>query len=122
MPILRVSPHLESILGGIPMRSDRRVLAGGAALVGFVAVMYAVTQAFASESYARAVLSDVSMLFVQAVALTLTYLALRKNARGPYRWIWILLALWLACNLFADLAWAWYELVVRAPLPSPSGI
>jgi diguanylate cyclase (GGDEF)-like protein len=120
MPMKKVSPHLESTVGGSHMRSDRRVLAGGAALVGFVAVLYAVTHAFAPDTYARALLSDISMLFVEAVALALTSLALRKNAQGPYRWTWVFLALWLVSNFFADLAWAWYELVLRAPLPSPS--
>ncbi len=95
-------------------------MAGGAVLVGFVAVAFAVTRLFAPATFARAILGDVSMLFVEGAALTLTCLALRKNVRGPYRWIWVLLALWLVCNFFADLTWAWYELVLRTPLASPS--
>ncbi len=102
------------------MRPDRRVWAGGAVLIGFVAVMYVVTRMFAPDTYARAALCDISMLVVQAVAFALTCLALRKNAEGPYRWTWVFLALWLACNFFADLTWAWYELVLRSSPPSPS--
>ena len=120
MPIRKLSPHLECSVDGSPMRSDRRVLAGGAILIGFVAVMYAVTHAFAPDTFPRAVLGDVSMLLIEAAAFALTCLALRKNAGGPYRWTWVFLALWLASNFFADLAWAWYELVLRTPLPSPS--
>jgi diguanylate cyclase (GGDEF)-like protein len=102
------------------MLINRRVWAGGAAFVGFVALVYGVTQFFAPESLPRIALGDAATPVLQMAALVLTYVALRRNAQGAHRWTWVLLSLWVLSNLFADLVWAWYDLVLRVPLPSPS--
>ena len=102
------------------MRIDRRVLAGGAFLVGFVAILYGVTHYLPVDSIPRIALWDVGLPVIEITALVLIILALRRNAAGPYRCTWVLLALWIVSNLFADIAWGWYELVLRSPLPSPS--
>jgi len=100
------------------MGVDRRVVAGGAVLVGSVVVVYALTRVLSAGS--AATLVDIAVPVLEVAALVLTCLACRKNAGSPYRWTWMLLGLWLAANLFADIAWAWYEVVLRVPLPSPS--
>jgi diguanylate cyclase (GGDEF)-like protein len=105
---------------GKSMRVDRRVLIGGAALVGSLAVVSAVTQLLPPGSTPRTTLADVYMPLLELCALVLTCLALRKNAGGPYRWTWLFLTLWVAANLFADIVWGWYEVGLHTPVPSPS--
>jgi diguanylate cyclase (GGDEF)-like protein len=100
------------------MGVDRRVVAGGAVLVGFVVVVHVLTRFVSAD--AAATLVDIAVPALEVAALVLTCLACRRNAGSPYRWTWMLLGLWLAANLFADIAWAWYELVLRTPMPSPS--
>ena len=102
------------------MRVDRRVLIGGTAFIGSLAIVYVVTQFLGVDSTPRAALSDIYFLALEAAALVLACVALRRNAAGPYRWTWLFLGLWLAANLFADGVWSWYDLVLRAPVPSPS--
>ncbi len=102
------------------MHLDRRVLAGGAALVGFVAVTFALNQFFALGSFARTTISDVTTPLLEVAAFVLTCMAIRKSAGGPHRWTWIFLAFWIVANLFADVVYAWYEVVMREALPSPS--
>lgn len=89
-------------------------------MVGFVAILYAVAQSLPAGSLPRIAVWNIGLPVVEMAALVLTILALRRNASGPYRWTWVLLALWIVSNLFADIAWGWYELVLRSPLPSPS--
>ncbi len=100
------------------MRVDRRLVTGGAALVGSVVVVHVLTRVLSAGS--AAMLVDIAVPVLEVAALVLACLAWRRNAGSPYRWTWLLLGLWLAANLFADMAWAWYELVLRVPLPSPS--
>ena len=102
------------------MRVDRRVLIGGAIFIGSLAVVFAVTQFLRTGSSPRAALSDIYLTVLELAALALACVALRRNAGGPYRWTWLLLSLWLAANLFADTVWIWYDVVLRAPVPSPS--
>ncbi len=104
------------------MSVDRRVLTGGAALVAFVVAVHVLTRAVPAGS--AATLVDLALPLLQATVLALTCLAFRRNRASRYRWTWALLGLWLAANLFADSAWGWYEVVLRAepPVPSPADI
>ena len=102
------------------MRVDRRVLIGGAIFIGSLAVVFAVTQFLRIGSSPRAALSDIYLTVLELATLVLALVALRRNAGGLYRWTWLLLSLWLAANLFADTVWLWYDVVLRAPVPSPS--
>jgi diguanylate cyclase (GGDEF)-like protein len=102
------------------MRIDRRVMFGGAGFLAFVLVVYAVMQMLTPESMPRIALSDAANPLLEIAVLALALAAVRKNANGEHRWTWIFLALWTGANLFADSTWAWYEVVLRSPLPSPS--
>jgi diguanylate cyclase (GGDEF)-like protein len=104
------------------MSIDRRVLAGGTAFIAFVLTVHGLTRAVSPDS--AATLVDIALPMLEAAALVLTGLACYRNRKSPYRWTWIMLALWLAANLWADSAWGWYEVVLRAeqPIPSPADI
>jgi diguanylate cyclase (GGDEF)-like protein len=102
------------------MRVDRRVLLGGAAFIGSLAIVYVVTQFLRIGSTPRSTLSDIYMVTLEAAALALACVALKRDAGGSHRWTWLFLSLWLAANLFADSVWLWYEVILRAPVPSPS--
>jgi diguanylate cyclase (GGDEF)-like protein len=97
----------------------RRALVGSLGLLGYVAA-YAVACRSIPEGFARAIVSDIGFILPQVAAFALCCLAFRASTSSRDRWIWALVALWLAFNIFGDSAWAHYELVRRVEVPVPS--
>jgi len=71
------------------------------------------------DSLSLVLVSDLGFVLIEAVVLLLCYLAVRQATSRHERHLWGWLGGWVALNLFADGAWAYYELVrqVEPPLP-----
>lgn len=99
---------------------DRTITAGSAALIAFVAAMHVSMARLPAGSSSAMMLANVGLPFIETIVLALACTALVRNRTGHYRWTWLFLCLWLAANLFADLVWAWYEIVLNREVPVPS--
>jgi diguanylate cyclase (GGDEF)-like protein len=97
---------------------------GGLALIGPALLIHVLLSRFPTGSSSAVVVADVSLPLMEAAALTIAGVALARNWRSPHRSSWLLLCAWLAANLFADLVWGWYEVVLRrdVPVPSPADV
>ena len=105
------------------MRVDRRVLIGGAALVGFVAVVHALTQDPAGRARRRGDARRYRHARPGSWRRSLlTCLAFRRNAGEPVSLdLGCFSALWLAANLFADMRLGLVRSGAARPSPpSPS--
>ncbi|MCX8033236.1 MAG: diguanylate cyclase [Thermoleophilia bacterium] len=70
-------------------------------------------------SLALALVSDLGFVLMQVVVLILCCRAVGQAHTRLERHLWGWLAAWTALNLFADGAWAYYELIRRVDPPEP---
>ncbi|MBN1320092.1 MAG: diguanylate cyclase [Thermoleophilia bacterium] len=96
------------------------VKSGAIALIACV-VLYQVFAGLvlAPGSSARVILSDAGFVVIQLIVLGLSVTAYFCNKGKPDRWIWAWVSIWMLFNIFADSAWAYYELVLKTDPPSP---
>jgi diguanylate cyclase (GGDEF)-like protein len=97
-----------------------RILGGSAALIAAVVAYSLVPLLLQPGSTAVLYFSDFGLLAIELATLTLCCLAAgRAETRGG-RWVWIVISLWLAANLFADSVWTYYDVWLHAAVPTPS--
>ena len=97
----------------------RQVVTGSCILIAAALLYYAVCQVLPADSLALLIVSDVGFVLVEIAALVLCVIAYLWSKGSSHRWVWIWVASWLALNVFADSAWAYYEVVLRVEVPSP---
>lgn len=98
----------------------RRFAAAGAGLLGYVAAYAVACSVIPTGAFARTVVSDIGFLIPEVGALALSLLAYRRSRESRDRWIWMLVASWVALNIFGDSAWAYYEVFRQVEVPIPS--
>ena len=101
--------------GGTPIRRRRDEVVAGALAAAWVAG-YALAQQLVSPS--DLVLPDLVYLVPIATALVLC-VRTAATASGRWRRFWVLIALSTLLWLAGEMTWAWYEVVLRTPVPYP---
>lgn len=102
------------------LMTKRRLTAGIAALLGYVAAYAVACSVIPAGSFARTMVSDMGFILPEVAVAALSFAAFRRSTESRDKWIWMLVASWALLNVFGDAAWAYYEVFrqVEAPIPS----
>lgn len=93
--------------------TKRQVIIGSAGLLLYLVVYATLCVLLPPDSYAATVVADVGLVTIEIAILAGCVLAFRRNRGSLDRWIWLLVAVWIAGNTAGDLVWSYYEIVMR---------
>ena len=112
--LLQTRPRLKNLIMNVVLpRPISSVVCGLGLLLGFALTSYVFPSPFL-----RTAMGDLVPLLV-AVATTILTLRNAFDSRGHARLFWSLMTAGMAMWTFNQAGWAWYEVLVRKPLPDP---